>query len=246
METYKTYAEQVLIRTCDCDGSAYWRPSAMMELMQEIAGMQCERLGIGRTQLVSRGLAWVISRLEVKMDRWPRIGERITVETFPRPAHHGLFPRYYRVMDESGAVIGAAGSLWVLLDLETRRMTAAPDILAKLPDNSDMKPPLDMPPAVMPLEGTPSVELRSAVYTDLDANGHVNNTRYIDWCCNALGIDRMQACGFGSYAVNYNREILPGQTIETRLVIDGNNVSYIGSHEGERCFAVSGTLAPRA
>ena len=41
MEAYKTYAEQTLIRTCDCDGSGCWRPSAMMELMQEVAGMQC-------------------------------------------------------------------------------------------------------------------------------------------------------------------------------------------------------------
>ena len=146
MEAYKTYAEQTLIRTCDCDGSGCWRPSAMMELMQEVAGMQCECLGIGRTQLFPRGLAWVISRLEVRMDRWPRIGERITVETFHRAPHHGLYPRYFRVMDADGQVIGVAGSLWVLLDLETRRMTSAPDVLEKMPDNSDMQPPIGMPP----------------------------------------------------------------------------------------------------
>ena len=46
--------------------------------------------------------------------------------------------------------------------------------------------------AVNKPQGEEFVTQYRPVYTDLDVNGHMNNTRYADLLCNALGIDLMK------------------------------------------------------
>ena len=52
----------------------------------------------------------------------PEYDETITLESWPGETMHLLFPRYYRVLDEKGAVLLSASALWALVDQETRRM----------------------------------------------------------------------------------------------------------------------------
>ena len=90
---YKTYQEELLLRTCNCDFTGRWRPSGILEAMQEAGAAHAELLGIGRNALLNMDLAWIVVRGRVEMDRYPCIGERIEVETFPLTARRGLFPR---------------------------------------------------------------------------------------------------------------------------------------------------------
>ena len=84
--------------------------------------------------------------------------------------------------------------------------------------------------------------LRLPVYTDLDVNGHVNNTRYLDWCCNALGIETMRGYAMQHFAVNFNQEILAGQEVRTVLHTAGDAFSFSGFEGEKRHFDVGGTL----
>ena len=87
--------------------------------------------------------------------------------------------------------------------------------------------------------------LHQPVYTDLDVNGHVNNTRYMDWCCNALGIDTMKDSCLARFDVNYDVEVRPGQEVRTELRRLGEEFSFSGFEGDTRHFDVGGTLAPR-
>ena len=40
----KTYRDELLLRTCHCDMQGRWRPSAILEAMQEAAGTHAELL----------------------------------------------------------------------------------------------------------------------------------------------------------------------------------------------------------
>ena len=90
----KTYREEMRIQTCHCDLTGQWRPSAILEAMQETAGVHSELLGVGRNALIQQGVVWVLTRLEVVMDRYPKIAETISIETFPMPVRRWFFPRY--------------------------------------------------------------------------------------------------------------------------------------------------------
>lgn len=241
----KTYQEDFLVRTCNCDMTGHWRPSAILETMQEMAGTHSELLGLGRGTLIRQHIVWILTRVEVEMDRYPAIGERVTVETFPMPTRRWFFPRYFVFRDAQGQEIGRAGTLWALLDVTTRKM-AAPDAAGdRIPDNRDLTAPLGLPATVREVAGTIESSTFLPVFTDLDVNQHVNNTRYMDWCCNALGIETMSAKCLRRFCVNYNAELRPGQEVRAELHRLGDEFSYSGFHGDQRHFDVGGTLADR-
>ena len=245
MTMLKTYKEEVVIRTCNCDLAGQWRPSAILETMREIAGAHSELLGAGRNVLIQQGVVWILTRLEVVMDRYPKIGERISVETFPMTVRRWFFPRYFIFRDESGNEIGRAGSLWALLDINTRKMVSPDDVKKLMPDNSDLLAPLGLPATVAEVSGTLEASDFMPVYTDLDVNMHVNNTRYMDWCCNALGIDTMSKYCLGRFAVNYDAELRAGQEVHAELRKLANDFSFCGFHDGKRHFDIGGVLMER-
>ena len=238
----KTYSQEFRIASYQTDLTARMKPSAILEIMQEMAGAHAEMLDVGRARLSPMNLAWVLTRVEVRMARYPVSGEIITVETFPMPNRRVFFPRYFIFRDAQGEQIGCAGSLWVVLDITTRRMGDPSQISAMMPDNRDLAAPMGLPATVEEVAGMSIEAVRMPVYTDLDVNGHVNNTRYLDWCCNALGIDAMRRHVMTGFAVNYNLEILPGQEVRTVLHREGSRFSFSGFEGDVRHFDVGGTL----
>ena len=238
----KTYTQEFHIASYQTDLTARIKPSAILEIMQEMAGAHAEMLGVGHNLLGPMNLAWVLTRVEVRMDRYPRSGEMIQVETFPMPNRRVFFPRYFIFRDAEGNQIGCAGTMWVVLDITTRKMASGAEISSRMPDNSDLTAPMGMPATVEEVAADAAETLRIPVYTDLDVNGHVNNTRYLDWCCNALGIDTMCTHEMRCFAVNYNQEILPGQEVRVALRCNGTAFSFSGFEGDVRHFDVGGTL----
>ncbi len=243
---YKTWSRTAEICASECDISGAWRPGAMMEALQEVAAVHCDLLGAGRAELRKKGAAWVVTRMQVEMNRYPRIGEKITVETFHTPVRRWFFPRYFIIRDEQGKQVGAAASLWVLLDLNTRHMIQPGQIELLMPDNSDLPAPLGLPGAVQDVGGVLHEWDFKPAYTDMDYNGHVNNTRYMDWCCNALGIELLAEKELATFTLNYHFEIRPGQQVHAELKRLADDFAYTAYVESERRFEVGGTLRNRS
>ena len=207
----KNYIETFTLRTCDCDMRGAWRPSAILEAMQETAIAHCDKLNLGRNVTDSLGVAWVLSRSRVALERLPH-----------------------------------AHSLWVLIDLSTRRIVSNETIVSRLPDNSDLAAPIPGPATVRALPGEAEAHEVAPRFTDFDINGHVNNTKYLDWCLNALGLETMRAWELRQFDVNYEAEILPdAAVVRTELTRAGERFACLGSADGKRSFAVGGTLSPR-
>lgn len=242
----KIYRDELPLRTCHCDMQGRWRPSAILEAMQEAAGTHAELLGCGRDRLLSDNIVWIISRVELHMDRYPAIGERVTVETFPMPCRRCFFPRYFVFRDALGNTLGCAGTLWVLLDLTTRRMTAPQSVAECIPNNADLMPPLPLPHTVPRTDGTVQTLLRTAAYSDLDVNAHVNNARYADWLSDALGTAVMRQYCLRTLHINYAAEVLPDAEIEMQLVRNGPSYHLTGCCDGRRHFEIGGELMERA
>ena len=73
----------------------------------------------------------------------------------------------------------------------------------------------------------------------------MNNTRYADWLCNALGISLMRSWEPESLILNYNAEILPDHKVVLHRVLrdqDFRLSAWIGE---KAAFEVGGRLRPR-
>lgn len=241
----KIYQESLILRTCNCDFKGDWRPSAILETMQEVSGAHSELLGCGRNALLKNNIVWVLSRSQVEMLEYPKVTDHITVETFPMPNRRWFFPRYFLFKNQEGKTLGYAGTLWVLMDINTRKMLPPGDVAACIPDNSDLTAPMTLPGTVDMLEGDTEIFSRLPQYTDLDVNGHVNNTRYADWACDALGIETMENHCLKSLLINYSAEILPHQEMQLHVTRTENQFRVAGYHNEKMHFELSGQLEKR-
>ena len=239
------YTETNHLRNRDCDVNGVWRFSAILEAMQEAAGVHSANMGWGREHLLELGVAWVLVRTEVRMERYPAVGEAVTVKTFHRETRHRLFPRYFILMDEEDKEIGTASTLWMLMDLETREAVSAEKVGIMLPDNRDMSPPMSFPASVPPVNGTPQICTWRAMYSDLDVNRHVNNTKYADWFCNQLGWEKLTKNEISRMILDYNAEVLPEQEIVFQTKQEENRCQMIGLREEKKVFEIGCELRER-
>lgn len=242
---YKSYEQSFTLLTRDCDFTGHWRPSAVLESMQEVAGVHSALLGCGRDDLLRQDTVWVLSRCEIHMNRYPVLGEQVTVATYPMPVRRYFFPRYFVFTDHRGELIGSAGSLWLLLDIHTRHMLPPGNVARLIPDNSDLSIPNILPATVGALQGDEFVSEYHPVYADLDVNGHVNNTRYADWLCNALGVSLLRSWEPESLILNYNAEILPDTKVMLHRVLRDQDFRFSACVGEKAAFEVGGRLRPR-
>ncbi|MBE5769260.1 MAG: hypothetical protein E7333_06715 [Clostridiales bacterium] len=240
----KTYTETFRITSTMTDLSNQWKPSSILEKMQDVATMHADILNVGRSDLIQKNIVWVLTRVEVEIDRYPNCNDTVSLQTFPMAHRRWFFPRYFIFRDAEGKEFGRASTLWVLLDFTTRQLTKLEDMPA-MPDNSDMTAPMGFPAPVARLAVEPVSSLLTPQYSDVDVNLHVNNTKYLDWCCNALGIETMKTHCMSHFMLNYDKEVRPDQQMNIDLRRLGDDFAFSGSFEGKRHFDVGGTLSLR-
>ena len=182
MESIYTQNFTITDNCVDCFGNL--KLSTLLYFAQEVAGNHFDRIAMTYDQLASRGMFWAIIRQRVSITRLPKSGETIRVETWPMPNTRVAFPRHVAAYDENGNELFRCISLWVLMDLESRSMI--------LPGKSGIALPGTTqgnelpPPASLPAKQLLNHRNRTVCFTDLDRNGHMNNTRYLDWIADLL------------------------------------------------------------
>ena len=166
----------------DCFGRM--KPSMILFLAQEVAGQHCNLLSVDYDTLAAKRMFWAVTRHRIQITRLPVRGETIRIETWPMPTTRVAYPRSVIAYDEQGQECFRAISLWVLMDLDKRSMI--------LPGKSGISVlgtlrglELDSPNGLVAKE-LRNHRSRTVCFTDLDRNGHMNNTKYLDWISDLL------------------------------------------------------------
>ena len=219
----------------DCFGRL--KPSAILFLAQETAGHHCVELGFSWEQLAQKGLFWAVVRHRVQITRLPRRGETVIAETWPMPTTRTAYTRALLIRDREGNELLQLISLWVLMDLNSRTMI--------LPGKSGVEvtgtlrgTELTMPRAIA--AGTMERRVaRTVLFSDVDRNGHMNNTRYLDWALDLLPGTFHKDRTLREMTVCYIAECREGQTLQLGWNLNEAGILQVdGTRDGERIFAV--------
>ena len=182
---------------------------ALINYFQDCSTFQSEDVGLGTEVLKAEKRAWIQSYWQVIAERYPALGERITIGTFPTE-FKGLFGnRNFYIKDERGHMIAKAYSVWVFLDTETGRPVR--------PEEKDIKPygmgeALDMPYEGRKIslpEETEVLEAFPVRRYHIDTNEHVNNCQYVQMALEFLPADRQ----FRQIRVEYKKSAVLGDVI---------------------------------
>lgn len=186
--------------------------------LQEAAGNHAQLIGVSAEQLILQGKMWVLSRLNVQIQTYPLWHEQTQIETWATSRLGGVRAyRDFRFLDANDEPVGAATSLWLLLDVNTRRPVRIPDRLLEfrayerksvLPDMTER---LERPERVE-IEKQFQVRLN-----DLDFNQHVNNVSYVEWAVETVPQEiwqnhRLAALEIGFFAESVYGDVVVSQT----------------------------------
>lgn len=212
------YEHTLLIDSRDVDGRGHCRASALLGHMQEAATQAAEQGGFGRNELMERYNGfWMLTRMWFQLDRPLRWEEELTIRTWHRGGKRATMYRDYDLY-VAGEKVGEGVSAWVLADLETRRLLRLDKVKEfEGTDGGELNKERTLTKLRCP-EVLTQVERRPMRYSDTDINGHVNNTRYADFVCDALEMDKLPEGQFVSQMqIGYLAECRPGEllTIET-------------------------------
>ena len=188
------------------------KPSMILFLAQEVAGKHCQDLSVDYGTLEKSRMFWAVTRHRVQVTRMPLRGETIRIETWPMPTTRVAYPRSVVAYDESGNECFRIISIWVLMHMDTRAMI--------LPAKSGISVVGSIRGGELALPGGLVAkdmihhQSRTVRYTDLDRNGHMNNTRYLDWIDDLLPSPFHENHTVREFVVCYLSEAREGQTLE--------------------------------
>ena len=212
------------------------RPAVLLYYLQEAAGQHCNLLAVDHDTLSEKQLFWAVTRTRVQVTRLPRLGEKVLIETWPMPTTRVAYPRSMVAYDEKGQELFRAISLWVLMDAQSRAMVL-PGQSGVLVDGTLTGTELTVPRAIAtrPMANAKS---RTVGYSLLDRNGHMNNTRYMEWVDDLLDSDFHRAHPVREFTVCYMNEAREGDDIALHYELtDGPVLTVDATREGERIFS---------
>lgn len=173
----------------------------------DIATAHANALGIGNPAMASLNCGWVLSRLAIEMESYPKVNTDYTLTTWVETWNRHFSERIVMVSDSAGTPLGYARTIWMVLNTETRESMGLshlhfpPELVSgrkcPIPRQGKHRP-------VMPLGFNgelPGGALRATApdwdytfkYCDLDFYRHVNTVRYVSLLLNRLSLEEMDS-----------------------------------------------------
>ena len=211
------------VRTYECGADGFATLPTICNYLQEAASVNAEDLGFSKSDFASAGqnISWVLTRLVVKMERYPKWEDEVVVETFPRGGRKIVAWRDFEVKDASGARLGVASSEWMLIDLATRKIVPVPESVFAAADPADAPVLGETPFSKFRFpDGAPSGSCTfRAQKSHIDLNGHVNNVHYVEWMLEPAE----DACP-GEAEIVFRSETLAGDEVRVECASEGDRV----------------------
>lgn len=94
---------------------------SLLDYLQDCCTFESEDFGVGVDYLAKEQVAWILSSWEIKVYRYPQMGQHIKVSTWPY-AFRGFYGyRNFCIEGEDGEIFAEANSVWVFMDTEKMR-----------------------------------------------------------------------------------------------------------------------------
>ena len=224
----------------DCFGLL--KPSKLLYFIQEVAGNHFATLEDKEDPIQGKNLFWAVSRHRLMVERLPHLGEIVTVETWPMPTTRVAYPRAMAMYDAAGNLLAKSISLWVLMDMKSRAMVL-PGKSGVIVNGIERGEELTVPKSLM-FKDLPQTREETVTYSMLDVNGHMNNTRYLDWVDDLVPSQYHRDHKLKELILCYLSEALEGQQITLSwnldaqiLQVDAHRARTDVSDKPERVFS---------
>ena len=174
------------VRYSECNKDLDMTINGLVNYFQDTSTFQSESLKVGMEYLKQNKIAWVLSYWHIVIERMPKLGEKISISTWPYELSGFMAHRNFVMKDSLEEVTAYANSLWSFVDVEKGKIKRIDDLQKELYKTKEAYPmdkinrKIDIP---IELEKKKQFEVEKFF---IDSNGHVNNEKYIQFALNYL------------------------------------------------------------
>ena len=207
------YEKEHTLLMRDCDRFKRVKPSVVLAMFQDCSEALTEGWGVGLEAMLARDVIWVAAKVECRvLARLPEHTETVRVRGWATRCRSGVFPFRYELLDAAGERLMEGCSMWVLSDLATHSMMSPRIPKITLPTPEPEGAPLPRMPAIRQPEA-PARTPRRVLFSEVDINGHLTNTRYIDWITDLVPAAFHEEHPMTGLRIDYRRETFPEEEI---------------------------------
>lgn len=217
METsIKEYSHTYFLTPGECNPEQRLPMPLLVSRLIEVATEHANSWGVGYAKLKEDNQTWVLSRVTVEMERYPRVNEEYTFTTWIEDYNRHFSLRNFEIKDCNGVPIGYARTIWVVLDIE-KRTSCDISKLSYISENiSARECPIEPQSRLTPVRGFKS-EPYTFKYIDTDSNRHVNSVRYIEMLMNNWSLAHYDHHYISRFEIAYMKECLFGMTANVNI-----------------------------
>ncbi|NOX89290.1 MAG: hypothetical protein GXO77_09700 [Calditrichaeota bacterium] len=228
------WVEEFKVRAYEAGPDGRASVQTIFDYLQESASNHAAALKVAKTDLDRLGMTWVVSRVHIRMEKYPFWNEIVRVETWPSQKDTLFALRDFVILDQKGNQIGVATTSWMLIDFKIRKPVRLPSFLDEMV-NTDrgraLNDPFDRLPEPEKIEHEVGFKVR---LSDLDMNRHVNSVNYIDWALEAVPAEVWNKFSIKEIEVNYRAESFYGDRVLSQAQVIEEGEGMIVRHRLQR------------
>lgn len=230
------------LRLLDFDRYGRIQPVSVLDVFQDLATIQAADMGIGREDMMAKGVFWAVVRSKFEIVKPSRPYHVVHARTWPHTPTRFSFLRDFSMQDENGDLLVKATSEWVLMDVRERKFVSVKDYYDGPFDFYEDRSFDRKPRKVADFEeGNLPVHVITPRFSDIDVNGHVNNARYASYVVDALDLGEGDA--IKTFQIDYRHEVLPDVPLSIHAFAnDGQVLSKGVNAQGQIAFACAAEL----
>ncbi|XP_075500468.1 palmitoyl-acyl carrier protein thioesterase, chloroplastic-like [Primulina tabacum] len=230
VENRFVFRQSFVIRSYEIGPDKTATMETLMNLLQETALNHVASSGVGGNgfgatrEMSIRKLIWVVTRILVQVDKYSSWGDLVEIDTWVDAAGKNGMRRDWVIRDfNTQKIITRATSTWAMMNRETRRLSKIPD------EVKNEVQPFYLNRASIPPQNNDSEKIEKLTHetahimrtglaprwSDMDANQHVNNVKYIGWILESVPIKILENYNLTSMILEYRRECRQSNVLES-------------------------------
>jgi acyl-ACP thioesterase len=193
--------------------------------------------GLSWQVLTDNGFGILLSRLSFRITRMPEANEIITIHTWEEAPQGLQLYRAYEICAQNGTPLINGISSWLVISLETRRILKPSQFtMRELPTRTLPLKSMECGKIAVP-DTMKLLDERKIRYSDIDANGHMNNSRYGAFVIDCLPTEYQQKT-FTDFRINFSKEAVKDAVLQLYGSYDElqRKVTVVGRQNTSTCF----------
>jgi len=189
----KEYTRNYYLAAGECNPQAEMPLTLLLTRVIEVATDHANQWGVGYERLIADNHAWVLSRVTVELERYPRVNENYSLTTWIEDYNRHFSQRNLELRDGNGETLGYIRTIWMVIDLSARTSVDISQLEYMRGNISDRPCPIEPQGRLRPISAPTSTTDLTFNYIDCDFNRHVNTVRYMEHLMGQFDMARYDA-----------------------------------------------------